>query len=87
MDPREPVLPSTEAATRTHAERGKHLGERATALVEHDADAHQADAHAELRSLLRLAFPRGTEIVREPGRRWRVFCDRPITLLAVIAHG
>jgi len=61
------VAPVTKPAARAHPEGRQHLRERAAATVEHDADAHHADAHTKRTRLPGFALPGRAQIVSEAG--------------------
>ncbi len=83
--PRKVVSPGPEPTAGAEPEGRQHLRERTAVAVEHHADPHPAHAHAEFRGALSGVLPGRAQLVRKARRRRRVFGDRTIALLAVVA--
>src|SRR5262249_13329838 len=57
LDPRHPLLTAADRAAKAELERRKQIAEHPGLGAKHESDAQPDDAHSELLSLLRRAFP------------------------------
>src|SRR5215216_3430633 len=85
VDPRQELAAAGYGSAGPGPKERQHPGERAAALVEHDAGAHAHDAHAELLGRGRLALPGDADAGEEVVARRRRLAHRLPAMGPVVA--